>query len=287
MVEIDGEHFEVQFLDDFKAEPQPSTFNPQNYQDDFIEVDPIVDDCDSDTSINTTKSALEFGIDEVLDQDEFNASEVDNLIEQANPEFFNEIDAFEVDIDDIIEEVIEEVYEQPRNPIRRVKEVIQVQNMPFFCDTCTLDFPSEAYLIRHKRTKKHERALNMETRGKKVNQKRKYVRKNSIKLQQVHVVQVDPNDQFVQNVEPVQNIQPARSFQSVPIVQPVGNFELDQFMLPVEDMQPVQIHILPNYQPVIVEDLQDIPVLDDEDFGEIFSQQDRNVSMKDFYESFN
>ncbi|KAL7013381.1 hypothetical protein ACKWTF_015363 [Chironomus riparius] len=282
MIEIDGDQYEVEFRDDLKPAPQPSTTNPQNYLDDFIEVDPNFDDCDSDTSINTTKSALEFGIDEVL-----NASEVDNLIEQANPEFFNEIDAYEVDIDDIIEEVVDEVYEQPRNPNRKVREVIQVESMPFFCDTCTLDFPSEAYLIRHKRTKKHERALNMETRGKKVNQKRKYVRKNSIKMQQVQVVQVDPNDQFVQNIEAVQNVQPAGNFQLIQNVESVENFELDQFLLPVEDMKPVQIQILPNYQPVIVEDLPDIPVLDDEDFGELFSQQDRNVSMKDFYESFN
>jgi len=51
----------------------------------------------------------------------------------------------------------------------------------YACTSCTLDFPSIAYLKRHQNTKKHQRALKMEQRGRKVNQKRKYVRKNGVK----------------------------------------------------------------------------------------------------------
>ncbi|KAG5668087.1 hypothetical protein PVAND_016042 [Polypedilum vanderplanki] len=45
------------------------------------------------------------------------------------------------------------------------------------CNTCSLDLPSMAYFKRHVTTKKHERARRMELRGRKVNQKKRYVRK--------------------------------------------------------------------------------------------------------------
>lgn len=52
-------------------------------------------------------------------------------------------------------------------------------NSIYVCTTCTIDFPSIAYLDRHQKTKKHLRALGMEERGQKINQKRSYVRKNN------------------------------------------------------------------------------------------------------------
>lgn len=209
------QNVKIEFLEDPKQESstQESPFLHQEHQ---------MNESDSNISIDTTLSAMEFDMDEVLDQN-FNPSELDDFIEYADPDaLIEESEALEIDTDSLIEEVYEEVYEPPRNPMRKVREVVQVASMPFFCGTCTLDFPSEAYLVRHYNTKKHKRALNMEERGKKVNQKRKYVRKNSCKMQQV------------QTVCAVENSQP---FQVIPNAQAVEEPQFEVFEeLSVDDI---------------------------------------------------
>ncbi|KAL7043435.1 hypothetical protein ACKWTF_001498 [Chironomus riparius] len=57
----------------------------------------------------------------------------------------------------------------------------------FYCELCSLDFPSIAYFKRHQNTKKHQRALRMEQQGKKVNQKKQYVRRNSVNTRTIQV----------------------------------------------------------------------------------------------------
>lgn len=51
----------------------------------------------------------------------------------------------------------------------------------YYCQTCSIDFPTIAYFERHQKTKKHQRALRMEQQGKKFYQKRSYVRKYGVK----------------------------------------------------------------------------------------------------------
>jgi len=63
---------------------------------------------------------------------------------------------------------------------------------PYYCDICSIDFATIAYYNRHLKTNKHTRALNMARRGRKFNQKVKYVRKNPVKLPQKSTVKNPP-----------------------------------------------------------------------------------------------
>jgi len=64
---------------------------------------------------------------------------------------------------------------------------IQIGDVIHYCGTCSLDFPSMAYLKRHQKTKKHQRALKMEQRGRKVNLKRRYVRRNEVRPENIQI----------------------------------------------------------------------------------------------------
>ncbi|KAL7043444.1 hypothetical protein ACKWTF_001506 [Chironomus riparius] len=100
-----------------------------------------------------------------------------------SPEEIKYEDSNDFNPDDLIEEEIFEDDEDVKYP--QQENHIEYKNASgdiiYYCESCSLDFPSIAYLRRHQNTKKHQRALGMERRGKKVNQKRKYVRKNEVK----------------------------------------------------------------------------------------------------------
>ena len=91
----------------------------------------------------------------------------------------------------LVEEYQQALYKEPipiiPNTIDEIKEEA-VEDVLFFCSTCSLDFPSLSYLKRHYITKKHQRALVMEQKGKKFNQKKKYVRKNEMKENDVEIL---------------------------------------------------------------------------------------------------
>lgn len=185
-MEFDWDNMNIEILN----EPMPSEFSYidspfQEDEQDYAE--------SPNHSRDTTLSAMEFDMEEVLERNQFDPATFENFIEFTDPnELMNEVDALLENPNDTIEEISNDSYNViGRNPVHKenCNEVVGITEMPFLCVTCTLDFPSEAYLIRHFNTKKHQRALGMEQRGRKVNQKRKYVRKNSCKMQTVQTIE--------------------------------------------------------------------------------------------------
>ncbi|XP_070489914.1 putative zinc finger protein 840 [Chironomus tepperi] len=73
----------------------------------------------------------------------------------------------------------------------------------YYCEPCSLDFPSIAYFKRHQNTKKHQRALKMQQRGKKVNQKKQYLRRNEVS--QIKQQSMTGNNQF-QHTNSINNL---------------------------------------------------------------------------------
>lgn len=67
-----------------------------------------------------------------------------------------------------------------------VEEKDQIDETLYFCSTCSLDFPSYSYLRRHRSTKTHQHALQMEQNGRKVYRKKIYVRKNKTVEKNLH-----------------------------------------------------------------------------------------------------
>ncbi|XP_070489951.1 putative zinc finger protein 840 [Chironomus tepperi] len=96
---------------------------------------------------------------------------------QVDPELQNLIEEYEIFEDYEIEDDEDVPLPQQHQYIEHNNES---DDAIYYCDACSLDFPSIAYLKRHQNTKKHHRAMRMQQRGKRVNQKKKYIRKDEI-----------------------------------------------------------------------------------------------------------
>lgn len=211
MIDIDWSNITIEFLDDNK--PKNSSIESPFHENEMDYSESPMN------SRDTTLSAMEFDMDEVLERNQFDPSNFDFSDQNVL------LDDTEVTIPEA-EPIIEEVYDNSYEVVEH-EPVKRVAQLPYFCDTCTLDFPSEAYLTRHYNTKKHQRALGMEQRGRKVNQKRKYVRKNSIKMQPVEAFEELSTDE----VELLKIIKQEIKSESVKNFYENFDLELDAWLL--------------------------------------------------------
>ncbi|XP_070503003.1 uncharacterized protein [Chironomus tepperi] len=130
----------------------------------------------------------------------------------------------------------------------------------FYCHVCSADFPSFPYLNRHVNSKKHFKALEMDGRGKKMKQKKRYVRKRD-----------RPETPNIPNSTPVE-------------ISNVQVLTLDEFPK-IPELTPEDVELLNN--------ITNIPELAQEDIEFLFEydeEQGINTSentTKNFYENLN